>query len=316
VALILVYHRIAEPIVDPWGLCVSPALFAEQSACLRIIADPVPLDTIALARSDKELPDRPVAVTFDDGYAETLTNAAPILESFALPATVFVTTGYLDLKGDVWSDELASLVLLARADPETLMRRCGIESNAGFPVRGTRSGWYAWEPATELRQWLYCTLYDRLLGITSPQRSELLGEVRAWAGAPLPECDSARMLSSAECAQLASVPQIEIGAHTVSHPVLSRLDAEHQKLEVANSKRALESLLRKPVRAFAYPYGKRDHFNSESVAAVQAAGFECACANYGRPTETSTSRWALPRYQILNWPGNRFADEITQWFRE
>lgn len=316
VALILVYHRIAEPIADPWGLCVSPTLFAEQLANLRVIADPVPLETIALARSDKDLPDRPVAVTFDDGYAVTLTNAAPILERSAFPATVFVTTGYLDMQGEVWSDELANLVLLARADPALLMRRAGIEPGSGLRFRGAGSGWYAWEPPNELRQWLYCALYDRLLKMDPPRRSEMLDEVRAWAGALLPQGDSAHMLSSAECAQLASIPHIEIGAHTVSHPVLSRLDAEQQKPEITNSKRVLEGLLRKPVRAFAYPYGKRNHFNSNSVAAVQAAGFECACANYGRPTEMNTSRWALPRYQVLNWPGTTFAAEITRWFRD
>lgn len=316
ISLILVYHRVAEPIADPWALCVSPDHLAEQMEILGRIADPVPLESLACAQSDRDLPDRPVAVTFDDGYADVLTNAAPILEDLDMPATVFVATGYLDMPGEVWSDELARLILLSDKDPRKLSLRLNLHPDlrAGFP--GKDEGWVAWEPPGSLRQWLYCALYERLLEAAPDLRTEALEVVRAWSDRADDRTGEARFLTSDECLRLAAVRCVAIGAHTISHPVLARLTPEQQQREVAGSRQVLEMLTQKPVRTFAYPYGKKVHFNTATMLAVQSAGFHCGCANYGSPVGTSTNRWALPRYQILNWPAKTFAGAINQWFRD
>ena len=93
--MILVYHRVAEANVDPWALGVSPAHFAQQLQVLNTIANPVSLRDLLSAKSDRELPPRPVCITFDDGYADNLYAAKPALEAYRVPATVYVTTGYL-----------------------------------------------------------------------------------------------------------------------------------------------------------------------------------------------------------------------------
>ena len=92
-ALVLVYHRIAEPVdPDPWGLCVAPVRFAEQLEVLKRETDVVPL--AELRRAARRGFGRPrVALTFDDGYADALHRALPPLERHGLPATVFVPTG-------------------------------------------------------------------------------------------------------------------------------------------------------------------------------------------------------------------------------
>ena len=88
--MILVYHRVAQGNVDPWALGVSPAHFAQQLQALKSIANPVSLEGLVNAKSDRELPPRPVCVTFDDGYADNLLAAKPALESYRVPGTVFV----------------------------------------------------------------------------------------------------------------------------------------------------------------------------------------------------------------------------------
>jgi peptidoglycan/xylan/chitin deacetylase (PgdA/CDA1 family) len=116
--MILIYHRVAEANVDPWAINVSPAHFVQQLQVLNTIANPVSLRDLSSAKSDRELPPRPVCVTFDDGYADNLYAAKPALEAYRVPATVYVTTGYLGVPENLWWDELAKLIL----DPETRQR--------------------------------------------------------------------------------------------------------------------------------------------------------------------------------------------------
>src|SRR4051812_35493116 len=93
--VILMCHRIAEPAWDPWALSIAPARFDEQLR--RLTAERIPLSmTELVARLEAgTLPSRAVALTFDDGYVDNLRAAKPILEEHRVPATVFLTTGYV-----------------------------------------------------------------------------------------------------------------------------------------------------------------------------------------------------------------------------
>ena len=110
--LILMYHRIADEPVDDWGLAVSPALFEEQLHVLRRIRHPFPLTDFVHNLMANTLPSDAVALTFDDGYVDNLVAAKPRLVAADMPATVFLTTGYLDRPGEFWWDELAKLILI------------------------------------------------------------------------------------------------------------------------------------------------------------------------------------------------------------
>ncbi len=314
-SLIFVYHRIAEPLVDPWALCVSPERFAEQLSLLQRIADPVPLDVIVGANSDRDLPDRPVAITLDDGYVDNLIHAKPILESSRVPATVFVATGFLDSPREVWSDEMARLILLSQQDPLRLARLVNLHPNYDLEFPDDGKQWYAWEPARSLPQWIYRKLHERLLHATDESREDVLERVRRWSDERPQEAERACFLTSSELTRLAASRWIEIGAHSVTHPVLANLEADQQRREISASKQALEILTAKPVQSFAYPYGKKNHFNADTIDAVQSAGFRCGCVNYGRLVTRKTSRWVLPRYQVLNWQANSFSSEINRWYR-
>ncbi len=90
--LILLYHRIADAAPDPFGLCVPPSLFRQHMEHIRRTCEPLTLPAFAAAIASRSLPERAVAITFDDGYVDNLTKAAPILASLNLPATFFVTT--------------------------------------------------------------------------------------------------------------------------------------------------------------------------------------------------------------------------------
>ena len=117
--VILMYHRIADEPVDPWGLAVSPARFEEQLQVLRRTRHPLPLTDFVHRLVAGTLPARAVALTFDDGYADNLFAGKPRLVAADIPATVFLATGYLDRTGEFWWDELARLILLEHG-PQSL----------------------------------------------------------------------------------------------------------------------------------------------------------------------------------------------------
>ena len=115
--LVLMYHRVAASRIDPWGLCVSPERFAAHVELLAQRADVVPLDRIhdELRTRDQGRP--VVAVTFDDGYQDNLTRAAPTLRRCRVPATVFLATGFIGARDAYWWDELAEIVLTINSYP-------------------------------------------------------------------------------------------------------------------------------------------------------------------------------------------------------
>jgi peptidoglycan/xylan/chitin deacetylase (PgdA/CDA1 family) len=108
--VILTYHRIAGPRPDPLLLDVSASNFDAQLSVLSRTAAPLRLDEFESLRREGRLPARAVAVTFDDGYADNLHAAAPLLERHEIPATVFVTAGMIgSARGFPWDEADAGL---------------------------------------------------------------------------------------------------------------------------------------------------------------------------------------------------------------
>ena len=318
--MILVYHRVAEAEVDPWALNVSPAHFAQHLEVLKTIGHPVSLQQLIAAKSDAELPPRPVCITFDDGYADNLHAAKPALESYGVPGTVFVTPGYMGMQDNLWWDELAKLILDPASRQEELdFSLHGRHYGYVFPTepRGLdpNSTWRAWESAPGPRQAAYLAIYGLLAPLSDDARESALQELRRHV-APYPGKQHHRCLTEDELRALASGSLVEIGAHTLTHPVLSSLPAERQQDEIAGSKQRLEALTGNSITSFAYPYGKKNHYTAQTVSTVQANGFACACSNFGGLVTRASNRFALPRFQPMDWDGDQFADALAGWYRE
>jgi peptidoglycan/xylan/chitin deacetylase (PgdA/CDA1 family) len=317
-AMILVYHRVAESKIDPWALGVSPAHFAQQLEVLKTIANPISLRDLVRAKSDGELPERPVCITFDDGYADNLHHAKPALEAARVPGTVFVTPGYLDVPEDLWWDELTKLILdpSSRRDEVSLSLH-GYHYVFAFPPEPAEAhlAWRAWDDAPGPRQAAYLALYRMLVALCDDEREHALEQLRSGAP-PYAERRQHRCLTEQELRTLAAGDLVEIGAHTLTHPVLAKLTPDEQQHEIGGSKRRLEALTGKSITSFAYPYGKKNHYTRETVKTVQANGFDCACSNFGGLVTRSSNRFVLPRFQPMDWDGERFAAVVADWYRE
>src|SRR3954471_4527910 len=118
--LILLSHRVIELSSDPYLLGVTPQRFAEHLEIVRKHGRPMRLRQLVQALRDGNLPSRAVVVTFDDGYADNLYKAKPLLERYDIPATVFVVTCAIGREREFWWDDLERLLLQPGTLPETL----------------------------------------------------------------------------------------------------------------------------------------------------------------------------------------------------
>ncbi len=323
-AVILIYHRVTEVPSDPLLLCVSPGRFAEQLDVLREQCRPVSLRGLADAVRSGSVPERGVVITFDDGYADNLLHARPLLEQREMPATVFVTTGEPDRPRELWWDELEALLLGPGtfADPLRLVldgRPCewalGEAAAYGPDAFERNRRWTVLDrQAPTVRQELYRTLHDRLRRLSPAKRWEILDALRRQLdAAPAPTIrPTHRQLSPDEIRTLADGGLVEIGAHTVRHPVLSALSVTEQQAEITNARARLEAILGRPVSSFSYPYGCRSDYTAETVQLVRDAGFACACANHAGLVRADTDPYRFPRILVRDWNGDEFARQLEQ----
>jgi peptidoglycan/xylan/chitin deacetylase (PgdA/CDA1 family) len=113
---------------------------------------------------------------------------------------------------------------------------------------------------------------------------------------------------------LAEEELIELGAHTVTHPVLSSLPEAGQRHEILMSKSRLQNLLDRPVNSFSYPYGQQAHYTAETVKIVRQAGFSCGCCNFVGVVNRRTDPFQLPRLHVRDCDGDEFAYHLSYWF--
>jgi peptidoglycan/xylan/chitin deacetylase (PgdA/CDA1 family) len=307
-ALILGYHRVAESPRDPFALSVTPQHFAEHLDILGQHAYPIHLQELVAALRRGTLPRRAVVLTFDDGYADNLYTAKPLLERYQIPATVFVTTGHLGR--EFWWDALARSVLLPATFPfklRLLVRGTMLEWDLGGA--NNRHGGAADKGA---RLHLLLALQQRLSALEAEERRRVLDQLDVWSGVEATACSFDRALTPDELLQLDDGGLIEIGSHTVTHPILAALAHPEQQREIHQSKTHLETILGKPVMSFSYPHGA---VSDATADVVQEAGFSCACMSYNDIARLGSDRFRLPRFWIPDANGEAFSRWLYWWLR-
>jgi peptidoglycan/xylan/chitin deacetylase (PgdA/CDA1 family) len=304
--LILMYHSIADELVDPWGLAVSPAHFKEHLDVLRRTRQPLPLTDFVGNLVAGTLSTHAVAVTFDDGYVDNLVAGKPLLAAANVPATVFLATGYLGRANDFWWDELATLILIG-AGPRNLeitIRGQTLRFDLRDDIAVRSNDWRVWvdSPRT-VRQEAYLAIWKALRAVGMHEREAVMAKLHSALGSSPERARSRRPMTPQEVRALVRDRLVAIGAHTVTHPLLSGLGAAACHREIAESKLACEAIVGAPVLAFAYPYGDMDPRARE---AVKAAGFILACSTLDGPTIATSDVFALPRIHVPSIDGDAF----------
>lgn len=323
-AIVLLYHRVSKLAVDPQLLAVTPQRFDEQLTALRRVARIVPLNELVRGVRDGAVPERDVAITFDDGYVDNLTHAAPLLRQHDASATVFVTARGERVRHEFWWDDLERLLLHDAPLPTALSLRVdGHEHTWALPdINQSPRFDPAWnvlcDRAPRPREALYLFLSKLLRPLCDVRRRCVLDALARWASLPVDGRPSHATLTDAQLNHLAADGLIDIGAHTVTHPVLASRSRDEQRFELEESRRRLEAIIGRPVTTFAYPFGCREDFNEVTVSLSREAGYACACANTGREPSpraivtASSDLHRLPRAIVRNVSGDALARQLTQ----
>lgn len=318
-ATILMYHRVTQPEVDPWMLCVSPDNFYQQMEVLKDYAV-IPIQELVENIKKNKLT-RSLSISFDDGYQDNYFFAKPVLESFNAPATFFIATGFIGQMREFWSDELEKILLEPGELPSSLHlsidnfhfswdlgKDCILSENQ----RRHYKNWIAWEPPPGNRHALYYELSRQLRQLPLYQREALFEQLADWADQGRTFRQENLPMTNNNLLELSKYRQFEIGAHTVSHPALSLFPQIDQREEINGSISWLEQLLKKKISGFAFPHGA---YNADTLNLLKENDLRYACTTEQKPIDNKDNLLTLPRYRVRNWNGKDFKQKIDRWLR-
>lgn len=274
---VLAYHRVLaerDPLLSGEP---SAAEFEHRMRWVKANFDVLPLGEAVRALRKDRLPKRALCITFDDGYADNYRIALPILRRLGLPATFFVATGFLD-GGCMFNDVVIESVRRANvADLELA------DLGLGRHPLGSE----------EQRVRAIERILARLRYFELERRRRAAFEIGRRAGSRVP---SDLMMTSEEVAALHAAG-MEVGAHTVNHPILAEIPLRHARHEMEASRVRLEQITGAPVHLFAYPNGSpRRDYNAEHAALAQELGFDAAVSAAWGAARAGDDLYQIPRF--------------------
>lgn len=296
-ATILTFHRFrSNGEGDPRGVDVR--WFADCMAYLaeQYLVLPLPELVAALRRG------RPyrnaVAVTFDDGYYDVVSLAVPVLRRYRIPASIFVVSDFVDGKLWLWPDRLRFILDRARLGTTEFRhsgttRRLVVASEADRPVHEA--------------QWC-----ERVKWLSVPAREELLTAMADACGVAVPEVPPPeyRAATWAELRALAA-EGFDIGAHSRTHPILSRVSQKQLDEEIAGCKEHIEGHLGSRIRHFSYPNGQPDDYTPEAIGTVARAGYQAAVSTIRGGNTPATPMFELRRINVRTDSRAEFAQCVS-----
>ena len=255
--LIITYHRIGE---GEGGPRISARAFAEQARYLAAHYTLVPLSRLAECLQRRRVPPRLAAITIDDGYRDAYEIAFPILRKYRAPATVFVVTEFVDGTAWLWTDKPRYLTALAAPQSFEIgvgARTLRLELNGGASravAAALINAGLKPLPEEDRNASIERLAFD--LRVKLPERPPAAYSAINWG--------QAREMSDAG---------VEIGSHTLTHPILTGLGDERLREEVVYSRDRLQTALGRKVETFCYPNGDYDQ---RAQREVDRAGYQCA----------------------------------------
>lgn len=250
---ILMYHRIVD---EPYVSGVTPAQFDRQMAYVAKKYRVVPIDQLVLELKTGTVKPNTLALTFDDGYFDFYKNAWPILRRYELPASLYITTGFVDQSQWLWPDILKYILINAK--------------NKKIVVE--MLGEYDLDRSSVL--WVWEKISDRLLGLQELQRAEFINEVACCVGVDVPD-STVLPFTSVTWDQLKEMKEqgLDVGSHTVTHSILSRLDASHVSEELGRSAQRISQELGEVPSGICYPNGLAGDVSGAVLDCAERLGY-------------------------------------------
>ena len=276
-ARILMYHNFSDDLDSSAG-AVSASAARSQLEYLRQRFQVVPLSHLVdRLHSNLPLEKNSVVLTIDDGRRNCYEIFFPLLREFEMPATFFVVSSFINGEDWIWTDKVLWLAGQPSRPPELSPDR--IETHFAFLNR--------MRPAA---------------------RTEHIDRIAAGMGSSMPRVPPAKYApcSWSELREMADSGLVEIGSHTISHPILSTLADNEVGHELNDSRKQIEEGTGKKVRSFCFPNGKPEDYHSTQLQLVRDAGYSSAVVTrFGMPGRTANP-YELPRIGVSG-----YSDPLT-----
>lgn len=275
--LILTYHRFSE---TETPFTVSSSQLTAHLTYLTKHRKILSLTEISKRlRAGDEIPKNTAVITIDDGYRDAYEIAFPIFKKFAVPATLFVVTDFLDGKIWVWTDKMRFIASQMKTEKAAIeIAKQPVELENGTPAKIFQSG----SKANSILKKLPNAEKDRLIEQIAEDLKVKLPDLPPAINSPI-LWEQAREMDAGS---------ISIESHTVTHPILPNVSDTQLNFELQKSKKRLEEKLQKEIRSFCYPAGAT---NEKVWRAVKQNDYECAVTNrYGFNVKTA-NRFLLNR---------------------
>lgn len=293
---ILCYHRVGTGGV-PLYSSLPPAVFEAQMQFLRKRYRVVSLSEVVASLNDPSA-EPGVAVTFDDGYRDVFHHAFPTLCRYEIPATIFLTVDGIENGEAPWYDHVFLALQVAEFDT--------LELELHQPVRYSLTS-----PGVRFHAALDIVM--RLRKLPDQQRQVCLREIKRRISTA--SHDLAGKMLTWEQVLTMQQAGVHFGSHTLTHPVVSRLQTSQLETELRDSKRLLEEKLRTPVEDFAFPFGQADDCGTAPRPVLVACGYRSAATTIWGVNERGVDPYALRRVQIGEERSlDMFAFQLNQLF--
>jgi peptidoglycan/xylan/chitin deacetylase (PgdA/CDA1 family) len=277
---ILCYHRVGIGGVPLYSQLPTD-LFEAQMRYLKKRFRLISLDQLMEEMEGPRTVEPAVAITFDDGYRGLYTEAFPVLQKYAVPATVFLTGKCVESGEVAWYDRVFLALRVAPGDTfEIQLDEPKVFSLQSFAAR--------MQAAVEIITFLR--------GASPERRKQCCVDLESRVALPQDELRE-RMLTW-EQVRAMQRGGVSFGAHTMTHPVISRLSRAEMEWEILESKRLLEERLDAPVRHFAFPFGKQEECGEAALAILAKGGFKSAATTEWGVNSPGTHPFYLRRVQI------------------
>lgn len=275
---ILIYHRVLAERDPIFPNEVTEQLFDAQMAQLKTVFNVLPLYEAVTQLKAGTLPARAACITFDDGYADNLTLATPILKKHSLHATFFIATAYLN-EGRMFNDTVIEAI---RRSPLNILDL----DELGFGKFNIAS--------YEAKAHAIGQILPHVKYLPPDTREQTVARI-----AELAQCSALPndLMMTTEQLKALYETGMEIGGHTARHPIIAKLDEDAVRQEITAGKEFLEQTLNTRIRLFAYPNGKpgTDYLPEQAVI-VRDLGFNAAVSTQWGSATQASDIFQLPRF--------------------
>jgi peptidoglycan/xylan/chitin deacetylase (PgdA/CDA1 family) len=228
--------------------------FNDQMAYLAERYNVISLDEfVDSCKKIKPLPKNSVIITFDDGYKDNYDFAYPALKKYRLPATIFLTTGAIEKQDYLWWEKLAYALSVINSDS------IEIKPLVLFSLKNRNAA---------LKK-----IVQRLKRCNDDEKNAVINKLLLSLKVSLPK---RRIYLNWDEIKKMTKNKVSFGAHTVNHPILTRIPLKQAEKEIRDSRRLIEQKINKKVNSFSYPNGREHDFNDRIIGLLKKEGFSCA----------------------------------------